>query len=353
MKTSKLLQTVGVITANPHDSLSTVLAKLPSSHSAAFIFDDEKKYIGVINPYYAVIRTSHPANAKVEHCLFHAPRIKMQFTSGKIAELMMESKIHYLPVFDDQEKFIGMVSARGLLRTFESNPVFTTPLHEMMKAKRRQLVTVKEDDDIGKALHIFKETKLSKLVVINEFGKLKGVLTYYDLISFLIAPKKKERGSFAPDKATLLTKKVKNFQKSFILSLNPEDYARDALHLILEKNIGSIVIVDHENRPVDILTTKDMMKLLIQEPSIAKVDLTMKNLSLKSTIVTKNFFDMLRERLRYKKDISKAKLLVKEEKEGGLFKVVLSLFPRKGHAKVVSREGKDLQDVFQNVKKEE
>lgn len=353
MKTSKLLQTEGVITASPHDSLSTVLAKLPSSHSAAFIFDENKKYMGVINPFYSVIRTSHPSNAKVEHCLFHAPRIKMQFTSGKIAGLMMESKVHYLPVFDDQERFVGMVSARGILKTFESNSVFTIKIKDISKNKKRGLVTVKEDDDIGKALHIFKDTKLSKLVVVNEYGKLKGVLTYYDLITFLISPKKKERNTFVPDKATLLTKKVRNFQKSFVLSLNPDDYARDALHLILEKNIGSIVIVDSENRPVDILTTKDMLKLLIQEPSIAKVDLTMKNLSLKSTIVTKSFFDRLRERLRYKKDITKAKLLVKEEKEGGLFKVVLSLIPRKGGPKVVAREGKDLQDVLQNVKKEE
>jgi len=276
----------------------------------------------------------------------------MQHTSGKIAQMMIESKVHYLPVFDDQEKFVGMVSARNILRTFENTNVFTTTISEMTKLKKRPLVVIKEEETIEHAIHLFKETRLSKLVVVNEDGKLRGVLTYYDLISFLMSPKK-ERVSQGGDKSALHTKKVKHFAKSFVLTLNPTDYARDALHLIIEKKIGSIVVVDANNRPLDIITTRDMLTLLIREPGVAKVEMSTKNLSLKSNIVTKNFFDRLRETMMRKKDVSKAKLFVKEEKQGGLFRVVLSLIPKRGKPKVVAREGKDLENVLQEVKKEE
>ena len=352
MKTSKLLQTEAIITATPHDSLSTVLNKLPSSHSAAFIFNDEKKYMGVINPYYCVIKTSHPSNAKVEHCLFHAPHVKMQHTSGKIAQMMIESKIHYLPVFDDQEKFVGMVSARNILRTFEFTNVFTTTIAEMMKLKKRPLVVIKEEETIEQAIHLFKESRLSKLVVISAEGKLRGVLSYYDLISFLMSPKK-ERGPQGIDKSAMHTRKVKHFAKSFVLTLEPEDFARDALHLIIEKKIGSIIVVDKNNKPLDIITTRDMLTLLIREPGVAKVEMSTKNLSLKSNIVTKNFFERLKDTIIRKRDVSKAKLFVKEEKQGGLFRVVLSLIPKRGKPKVVAREGKNLESVLQEVKKEE
>ncbi len=202
MKTSKLMQTDSIIKGSPDEILSSVLSRLPSSHSAAFIFDKEEKYLGVINPYYSVIKSSHPSNIKIEHCLFHAPHIKMQHTAGKIADMMIQSKIHYLPVFDDQEKFIGMVSARNMLRSYESHPVFTIRISEMIQKKKRPLVVVQEEETIGQALHLFKETKLSKLVVVSKEGRLRGVLSYYDLISFLIAPKKKERGALNTDKST-------------------------------------------------------------------------------------------------------------------------------------------------------
>jgi len=350
MKTSKLMQTDGIIKAAPDEILSSVLSRLLSSHSAAFIFDKDQKYLGVINPYYSVIKSSNPSNIKIEHCLFHAPHVKMQHTSGKIAEMMIQSKIHYLPVFDDQEKFIGMVSARNMLRTYESHNVFTIRINEMIRAKKRPLIVVKEEDTIGQALHIFKETKLSKLVVVNNEGRLKGVLSYYDLISFLIAPKKKERGALNADKSSLQAKRVKHFFKSYVLALGSNDFARDALHLILEKKIGSIVIIDSKSKPIDIITTRDLLGLLIFEPTVAKMEMSTQNLSLKSSLITKGFFERLRERLIRKKDISKAKLFVKEEKHGNLFKVVLSLFPKKGQPKVVVEEGRNLEGVLKKVK---
>lgn len=353
MKTSKLIQTEGIIKASSDEVLSSVLSRLPSSHSAAFIFDKDKKYVGIINPYYSIIKSSHPSNIKIEHCLVHAPHVKLQHTAGKIAQMIMESKIHYLPVFDDQDKFIGMVSARGLFRAYESNNIFTVRISDMIKSKKRSLVTIQEEDTISHALHIFKESKLSKLVVVNKEQKLRGILSYYDLISFLITPKKKERGALNADKSTLQTKRVKHFLRSYVLTLGSNDFARDALHLILEKKIGSIVIIDKYYKPIDIITTRDLLKLLVYEPSAAKMEMSTQNLSLKSSIITKGFFERLKERLMKKRDVAKAKLFVKEEKQGGLFKAVLSLVPKKGNPKVVVEEGRDLEGVLQKVKNEQ
>ncbi|MFZ2026733.1 MAG: CBS domain-containing protein [Microgenomates group bacterium] len=353
MKTSKLIQTEGIIKASSDEVLSSVLSRLPSSHSAAFIFDKDKKYVGIINPYYSIIKSSHPSNIKIEHCLVHAPHVKLQHTAGKIAQMIMESKIHYLPVFDDQDKFIGMVSARGLFRAYESNNIFTVRISDMIKSKKRSLVTIQEEDTISHALHIFKESKLSKLVVVNKEQKLRGILSYYDLISFLITPKKKERGALNADKSTLQTKRVKHFLRSYVLTLSSGDFARDALHLILEKKIGSIVIIDKYYKPIDIITTRDLLKLLVYEPSAAKMEMSTQNLSLKSSIITKGFFERLKERLMKKRDVAKAKLFVKEEKQGGLFKAVLSLVPKKGNPKVVVEEGRDLEGVLQKVKNDQ
>jgi len=353
MKASKVLRTDGIITSMPGDALTSALSKLTSSHDASFVFDEHKKYLGIINPYYSVIKTSHPSNAKVEHCLFHAPHIKMQYATSKIAELMIESKIHHLPAFDDQEKFIGMVTARTLLAAFESTDTFTVTISEMIQRKKRPLVVIQEDETLAHALHVFKTTKVSKLVVINQAGKLRGILSYYDLVSFLISPKKKERGGPGEDKTILQTRRVKHFLKSFVLTLNVADYARDALHLILEKKIGSVVIVDADGKPINIITTRDLLQLLVFEKNTEKIQVTSQNLSLRSSLIVRGFFEKMRERLRKKPDVEKAKIFVKEEKQGGLFKVVLSLIPKRGNPKVITEEGKNLEQVLQKVKKDD
>src|SRR5215210_6787788 len=110
-KISEIINTEDVIKVSPNDTLSSALSKLSSSHDAAFVFNDLDEFVGVINPYYSLIRNSYPGNAKVQHCMFHPPRIYPDYPLYKVMQLFNESKIHYLPVFDRNEKFLGIVSA--------------------------------------------------------------------------------------------------------------------------------------------------------------------------------------------------------------------------------------------------
>ena len=353
MKLYNILQTEGIIRVNKNDTLSSALNKLSSAHDAAFVQSDEGKYLGVINPYYCVIKTSSPSNAKLEHSLYHAPHVKLKYPVSKIAQLMIESKIHYLPVFDDREEMVGIVSARGLLRALEHLDIFTSRIEELLSRKKLPLITVFEDDSLTQAMQKLKKFKVSKLVVVNKEMRLRGILSYYDLISYLASPKKREKQDMAGDKLGLQSKSVKHFLKTFVLTLNKDDYLRDALHLILEKKIGSVVIIDNQNRPTNILTTKDLLTLFVRESTKENIEVTSQSLSKKSRRTLSGFFEHLRRGLRKTPEMEKAKLVVKEERGGGLFKVILSFFPKKGNAKIIEEEGNDLQKVLNKVKKKE
>lgn len=353
MKLHNILQTEGIIKVNRNDTLSSALNKLSSAHDAAFVFSDEKKYLGVINPYYCVIKTSSPSNAKIEHSLYHAPHIRRQFPVSKIAQLMIESKIHYLPVFDDRDEMVGIVSARGLLRALEHLDIFTSKIEDLLSRKKQPLITVFEDDSLSQAMQKLKTYKVSKLVVVNKEMRLRGILSYYDLISYLASPKKREKQDMAGDKLGLQSKSVRHFLKTFVLTLSKDDFVRDALHLILEKKIGSVVIIDNQNRPINILTTKDLLSLFVRESTKENIEVTSQNLSKKSKRTLSGFFEHLRRGLRKAPQMEKAKLVVKEEKAGGLFKVILSFFPKKGDTRIIQEEGKDLQKVLNKVKKKE
>lgn len=352
-KTVNLLKTDNVIKISKDEMLSSALGKLASSHDAAFVFSGEKKdeFEGLINPYFCLIKSSLPSNTKVSHCLYHPPKIYSNSSISKVAQSMIDSKIHYLPVFNEDNGFLGIISARRMLTALQESQVFKVTIASILKLNKRPLATIYEYDSISTAVNLFKKTKLSKLVVVNKEGRLKGLLSYYDLISFLIAPKHKEhRGDKVGGKTNFNLQKISNFSKTYVLTLTKNDTMDMALKMIIEKKIGSVVIIDQNRKPTGIITTKDFLTLIIRNEKQKLIEITEKNLSKDNHFIVKRFFQHLKKTVYKLPDIVKAKLFVSENKQGGLFKVVLSLFPKKGNTKVISREGKNLKKVLKEVK---
>jgi predicted transcriptional regulator len=283
MRLLNILKENNIIKVSPEDTLSQVLSKLFSSHDAAFVFDPAPRrvqgkqndnFLGVVNPYYSVIQASHPGNTKVIHCLSHPPKIYLNYPLRKVCELFIQSRIHYLPVFDSKssggqgkptENFLGIISARRVLDYLKDLPIFKVKIDKVIKKRWWSLITVVDDEMISHAIHLFKEKKISKLVVINHEMKLKGVLTYYDVINYMISPKfSPARGERAGNKISFYNLRVKTFAKSHVLTLTKNNYLSEAIKLIIDKKIGSVVIVDEVRRPIGIITSRDLLQFYIQ-----------------------------------------------------------------------------------------
>ena len=264
MRLLNILKENDIIKVSPEDHLSKVLSKLSTSHDAAFVFNDENKYIGIISPYFTMIKTSLPGNTKVEHCLTHTAKVYLNYPLAKVCELFIQSKIHYLPVFDKSEKFLGIISARRILSYFKDKSIFKVKVEEIIRKRWQGLITVYEDDTISQAIHLFRTKKISKLIVINQTKKLKGVLSYYDLIKLMISPKySNHRGERSDDKISFYNYRVKNFAKSYVLTLSKEKLLIEVINLIINKKIGSVIIIDKERRPLGIITTRDILRFFI------------------------------------------------------------------------------------------
>lgn len=264
MKLLNILKENNIIKVSPEDHLSKVLSKLLTSHDAAFVFNEENKYMGIVSPYFTMIKSSLPGNTKVQHCLTHTAKIYLNYPLSKVCQLFIESKIHYLPVFDENDKFLGIISARRILAYFKDKPIFKVKLETIIKKRWQGLVTVFEDDTITQAIHLFKTKKISKLIVINHDKKLKGVLSYYDLIKLMISPKySSHHGERINEKISFYNYRVKNFEKSYVLTLSQDKLLIEAINLIINKKIGSVIIIDKEKHPIGIVTTRDILRFYI------------------------------------------------------------------------------------------
>ncbi len=342
-----IVKTTNVIKISSSETLSSALLKLSTSHDGGFVFSEDGKYLGVINPYYTIIKASYPSNAKVENCLFHPPHVYLNTPLNKLAQLFIDSKIHYLPVFDENEKFIGIASARRLLGFFMKFDLFNISIGDFLKKKKNQIFVVYDDDLISRAVSIFKEKRISKLIVVNKDMKLKGILSHYDLISFLASPRNStRRGDRIGDKISFHHYPIKRFAKTYVLTLSKNNSLKDAIKFILDKKIGSIVVVDEKRHPIGIITTRDILKYFIGQKIYKKMEITTKNISQENRQELGGFFNRFNFFLKKDPEIKKAKLFVKKEKKG-LFEAVLSIFPIKGKPHVIKKEGYTLSQVLE------
>jgi acetoin utilization protein AcuB len=270
MRLLNILKENDIIKVSPEDHLSKVLSKLSTSHDAAFVFDKEDKYLGIVSPYFTMIKSSLPANTKVEHCLTHTAKVHLNYPLSKVCELFIQSKIHYLPVIDENEKFLGIISARRILSYFKDLSIFKVGLDTIIKKRWQGLITVFEDDTITQAIHLFKTNRISKLIVINHERKLKGVLSYYDLIKLMVSPKySSHHGERVNEKISFYNYRVKNFAKNYVLTLSKEKHLIEVINLIVNKKIGSVIVIDKERHPLGIVTTRDILRFFIDNEKFA------------------------------------------------------------------------------------
>ena len=173
-----IIKTERIIKTSPEQTLSHAVAQMRTSHDAAFVFDEKNEFMGVVNPYYSFIKSSYPGNSKVRHCLYHPPKLHIDYPIPKVAELFIESKIHYLPIFDDKNIFLGIISARHLLSYYFNSPLFQIPISDILRIKTKPLITIYEDDTVNSAIEIFRKTKISKLIILNKVWEC-----YFTLLS--------------------------------------------------------------------------------------------------------------------------------------------------------------------------
>jgi IMP dehydrogenase len=91
-------------------------------------------------------------------------------------QLMAENRIGGIPVVDENRKLVGILTNRDL--RFETDP--QKPVWEVMT--RENLITTPAGTSLRQAEGILQEHKIEKLPVVDEEGRLVGLITYKDIL---------------------------------------------------------------------------------------------------------------------------------------------------------------------------
>ncbi|SDJ69893.1 CBS domain-containing protein [Sediminibacillus albus] len=134
-------------------------------------------------------------------------KVRETITIKELLKLLVTNKIGGVPVIDEQGKLQGMISDGDVIRFLQPRgrtiyDVYTLilvseqedlkeklkksmnlPVKQMMK--KQKLYTVKPNDHIEKAINILAENRFKKIPVVNDAGRLTGVISRGDLIRYI------------------------------------------------------------------------------------------------------------------------------------------------------------------------
>ncbi len=103
-------------------------------------------------------------------------------TVGDALDLMSEYRISGVPITTEDGELVGILTNRDL--RFETNRA--RPVHELMTSKN--LVTVPEGTTLEQAKEILHRHRIEKLLVVNNRGKLSGLITVKDIMKQIEHP---------------------------------------------------------------------------------------------------------------------------------------------------------------------
>jgi IMP dehydrogenase len=107
--------------------------------------------------------------------------LRPQDKISRALEVMKEHHISGLPITDDSNKLVGILTNRDI--RFESR--LNLPIEKIMT---RKLVTVPVGTSLEDAEKVFHEHKIEKLLVVDEHYHLKGLITYKDILKRIQYP---------------------------------------------------------------------------------------------------------------------------------------------------------------------
>ena len=123
-------------------------------------------------------------------------------------------------------------------------------------------VTITPDTPLQDALNLMHEHRFRRLPVVDEEGKLVGIVSERDLLYA------------SPPPATLLSGlglnhllaelQTKQIMTREVIATTPDTFVEDAARLIVENRVGGLPVVDEDGRVVGVITETDIFRAFIE-----------------------------------------------------------------------------------------
>ncbi|MBI4449055.1 CBS domain-containing protein [Candidatus Woesearchaeota archaeon] len=252
------------IAIDANDRMTTLIGKLKVHGAHHAVVFDGKKYIGMTNKRRWVRTRINSSEVKVRSVLVKVPTLSKETSLSEIARLMYTADTPVLPVLE-KGRVIGTVCAHDVIASAQD----ALRKYRLDEVSTERLTTVNWDDTIARVVNIIKNKGYDHLPVL-ENGKLVGIVTAVDLLeTYLCFPPDRQGSTGRRGAAASPTKEahtahitIDNEMSRLVQTITPGARLDAVADLMDKHHLSSLVVVDEKNKPVGIVTVKNLLKVI-------------------------------------------------------------------------------------------
>jgi len=177
--------------------------------------------------------------------------VKKDMPLSKAARMMIDKNISSLPV-EDENMIIALLTKWDIAKVLIKSPALLSQImtHDVM--------IIKDTDSILTARKLMIEEGFSSLPVLNNEGKLVGLITLDEIVDTLVDLM--EFVGNSGSKSSLKNITVRDCMRPVTPILTTEDTLGTAAALMLEKSVRAVLVVDSERVLRGIITLTDLTR---------------------------------------------------------------------------------------------
>jgi len=226
------------------------------------VVGDRKQLLGFVSRNDVMTISSSVSTVRVKG-IMSAVRFAatLDMDAVRSAQEMMRLDEWYVPVVKSQRdnSYIGVLGLEHIIKSFyeKKTPRLRMPLSDIMSTE--QLLFCSPNDEADNIWHMIKERSFAACPVVTK-GKAVGIVTLQNLLESgaMLPGFESKKGRFKAPST------INTIMRTPVQSLRPSNTVGDAARLMVEMDIGRVLIVDDKGHLIGIADREDVLKALIK-----------------------------------------------------------------------------------------
>ncbi len=241
------------------ERLSEILGRMKKMDIHELPVVEGGKLLGMVSYDMFIKRKSLPLTTTVENLMVTPPKVDVNDSITRVAEVMLVNNFRAVPVTSAGE-IAGIVAREDIVHCLRGfSQLDQIDVKDVMSPKP---ITIKEIDDVEQARNIMRDLDVRSIPVIDKEGRLSGVIGVKDLMAYYSRERGQKRSAKgSPGDAVSLSISVGSLMNTPAIHIDMESDMADVIGLMSDHHISSVVVVEKMS-PMGIVTHMDVLELV-------------------------------------------------------------------------------------------
>ncbi len=211
----------------------------------------------------------------------NVPQISRDDGLRDVARMLVEGDTKVAPVFEDGELW-GIITEDEILTEVLDNLGVLT----VEQIYTDEVIALRENDHLGKAINYLRENGISRLPVVNDNGRLTGMVTTHDIADFAVRTMERQHsGDRTGDTDRMLDLPVYDLMNDPVETVTRDETVKTAVQRMFDNDYAGLVVTpeDDDTAIAGILTKTDVLRALTYTER-ENMDVQITNIDLLETI---------------------------------------------------------------------